>query len=248
MTITSKMKYSRYAAALLNLGTEMLTLICVAVSAIALSGVAIAQQVPQKVQADPGAAVREPDLRARRFELDEIPAGTYDIYTKETLVRYGVDHMGFSNFWGTFPGATGTLVIDPKAFGATKLEVKVPSALVETTNSDLNRELVSRLFFDAKNYPSMVFNSTQVSRIGPRSFKVTGDLTMHNVTKSIVLDVTFHGAGYDVLSGKDIIVGFDAKGAVKRSDFGLGKFVPAVSDETTITISAEFKKRESGRS
>jgi hypothetical protein len=78
---------------------------------------------------------------------------------------------------------------------------------------------------------------------GPKSFKVTGDLTMHNITKPIVLDVTFHGAGYDPFSGKDIFVGFDAKGIVRRSEFGLGKYVPIVSDETTITISAEFKKR-----
>ncbi len=66
---------------------------------------------------------------------------------------------------------------------------------------------------------------------------------MHNITKSIVLAVTFHGAGNDPFSGKDIFVGFDAQGMVKRSDFGLGKYVPIVSDETTITISAEFKKR-----
>jgi polyisoprenoid-binding protein YceI len=72
---------------------------------------------------------------------------------------------------------------------------------------------------------------------------VTGDLTMHHITKPIVLNVTFHGAGNDPFSGKDILVGFDAKGMVMRSAFGLGKYVPIVSDETTIAISAEFKKR-----
>jgi len=91
----------------------------------------------------------------------------------------------------------------------------------------------------------MSFSSTRVIRNGPRSFKVTGNLTMHNITKSIALDVTFHGAGNDPFSGKGIIMGFDAKGMVKRSDFGLGEYVPIVSDETTITISAEFKKRAS---
>jgi len=221
----------------------VVTSIIVAASAFALSGFAIAQQVPHKVQAGPGTAVVAPGVRRTRLELDEIPPGTYDIYTKETLVRYGVDHMGFSEFWGTFPGATGTLAFDPKALGTTKLDVKVPIALVETTNRELNGELFSDEFFDAENYPWMSFSSTQVIRTGPTSFKVTGDLTMHNVTKSIVLDVTFHGAGNDPFSGKDIIVGFDAKGMVMRSEFGLGKYVPIVSDETTITISAEFKRR-----
>ena len=142
---------------------------------------------------------------------------------------------------GTFPGATGSIAFDPKDVGATKLEVKVPIAQVETTNRELNGELFSDEFFDAEDYPWMKFSSTTVIRTGPKSFKLTGDLTMHNITRPIVLDVTFHGAGNDPFSGKGIIMGFDAKGMIRRSEFGLGKYVPIVSDETTITISAEFK-------
>jgi len=243
MNITLKVNFSRCTVALLKLGAHALTSIIVAAYAVALSGVAIAQQVPQKAEAGPGTAVVAPGVRQTRLHVDEIPPGTYEIITKETLVRYGVDHMGFSEFWGTFPGATGTLAFDPKAPGTTKLDVKVPIALVETTNRELNGELFSDEFFDAENYPWMTFTSTNVVRTGPTSFKVTGNLTMHNVTKPIVLDVTFHGAGNDPFSGKGIIVGFDAKGMVKRSGFGLGKYVPIVSDATTITISAEFKKK-----
>jgi|SRR5580658_3393078 polyisoprenoid-binding protein YceI len=223
-------------------------LIIVAASAFAVCSVTVAQQAPQKVPDGPGTAVVAPGVHNIRLSLDEIPPGTYEITTKETLVRYGVDHMGFSEFWGTFPGATGTLEFDPKSPGTTKLEVKVPISTVETTNRELNGELFSDEFFDAESYPSMSFSSTQAVRSGPTSFKVTGNLTMHNVTKSIVLDVTFHGAGNDPFSGKGIIVGFDAKGMVKRSEFGLGKYVPIVSDETTITISAEFKRRSSDHS
>jgi polyisoprenoid-binding protein YceI len=198
----------------------------------------------QTQQAGPGTAVVAPGVHAEHFQLDAIPAGTYDVTSKETLIRYGVDHMGFSEFWGTFPGATGTLVIDPKSFDSTKIDVKVPIAQVETTNRELNGELFSDEFFDAENYPWMKFVSTRVVRTGPKSFKVTGNLTMHNVTKEIVLDATFHGGGNDPFTGKGVIVGFDARGVVKRSEFGLGKYVPLVSDETTITLSAEFKRRE----
>jgi polyisoprenoid-binding protein YceI len=243
MNITLKVDFSRCTDALLDLGTNALSSISVAASAFALCGVTLAQQVPQKAQAGPGTAVVAPDVRTIRLELDQIPPGAYDINTKETLVRYGVDHMGFSELWGTFPGTTGTLEFDPKPLGTTKLDVKVPIATVETTNRELNGQLFSDEFFDAEDYPWMSFSSTQVIRTGPTSFKVTGDLTMHNVTKSIVLDVAFHGAGNDPFSGKGIIVGFDAKGMVKISEFGLGKYVPIVSDETTIAISAEFKKR-----
>jgi polyisoprenoid-binding protein YceI len=174
--------------------------------------------------------------------LDALQQGSYVLDTKETLVRYSVDHFGVSEFWGTFPGATGTLLFDPKALSATTLDVKVPIALVETTNRELNGELFSDEFFDGENYPSMHFTSTQVVRTGPSTLKVSGDLTMHNVTRPIVLDVTLHGAGIDPLGKKFYLIGFDAKGTVKRSDFGLGKYVPLVSDETGITISAAFRK------
>jgi len=239
MAITLKFPCPRCTGAVVILGASM----SVAAGVLVFSGVSLAQQAPQQAQVSPGTAVVEPGVHARHLEFNEIPPGTYDVDTKETLVRYGVDHMGFSEFWGTFPGATGTLEIDPKAIGATKLAVKVPIFMVETTNRELNGELFSDEFFDAENYPWMTFSSKTVVRTGPKSFKVTGDLTMHNITKPIVLDVTFHGAGNNPFTGKDVFVGFDAKGMVKRSEFGLGKYVPIVSDDTTITISAEFKKR-----
>jgi polyisoprenoid-binding protein YceI len=242
MNIALKVSFSSCAGGLRNPGRNALTSICIAVSAFVFSGVSMAQQAPPP---GPGTAVVEPGVHATHFGLDEIPPGTYDVNTKETLVRYGVDHMGFSEYWGTFPGTTGTLAFDPKHVGATKLEVKVPIFLVETTNKELDGQLFSDEFFDAEDYPYMKFSSTEVIRTGPKTFKVTGNLTMHNITRPIVLSVTFHGAGNDPFTGKDIFVGFDAKGTVMRSAFGLGKYVPIVSDETTITISAEFKKRRS---
>jgi polyisoprenoid-binding protein YceI len=243
MAITLRFRRARRVPAVLTLCANALASISVAACALVFSGVSLAQQAPQQAQAGPGTAVVEPGVHARHLEFDELPPGTYDVDSRETLVRYGVDHMGFSEFWGTFPGATGTLVIDPKAIGATKLDVRVPIAQVETTNRELNGELFSDEFFDAENYPWMKFSSTNVTRTGSRTFKVSGDLTMHNVTRPVVLDVTFHGAGNNPFTGKEVFVGFDAKGMVKRSDFGLGKYVPIVSDETTITISAAFKKR-----
>ncbi len=173
---------------------------------------------------------------------EDVPAGTYVIDTKETLVRYGTIHRGFTEFWGTFAGATGTLEIDPKAIEAAKLEVKVPIALVETTNRELDHELFSDEFFDGETYPTMKFISTEIKRTGPRSARVMGNLSMHGITKPVTLNVTFIGAGPNALN-KVPTIGFRAEGMVKRSDFGMGKYVPIVSDETTITISAAFEKK-----
>src|ERR1700733_8034547 len=175
--------------------------------------------------------------------LHEIQPGAYEIVSKDTLVRYGVIHMGVSEYWGTFPGATGTLVIDPKALAQAKLDVKVPIATVETTNRELDGELFSDEFFDGEKYPVMHFIATQVTPTGATTIKVTGNLTIHGVTKPISLEATFTGAGRNPFSNASII-GFKAEGVVKRSDFGIGKYVPIVSDATTMTISATFEKNK----
>jgi len=172
----------------------------------------------------------------------EIQPGTYTIDTKETLVRYSTIHMGFTEFWGTFAGATGTLEIDPKHIEAAKLSVKVPIAQVETTNRELDHQLFSDEFFDGETYPSMKFVSTKVVRTGPKTAEVVGDLSLHGITRPVMLEVSFVGAGPNAFT-KVPTIGFKATGTVKRSDFGVGKYVPVVSDETSITISAAFEKK-----
>jgi polyisoprenoid-binding protein YceI len=187
-------------------------------------------------------AIATPANAQAKLGLKDVPAGTYVIDTKETLVRYGTMHMGFNEFWGTFPGATGTLTIDPKAISAAKLDVTVPIIGIATTNRELDSELISDEFFDAEKFPTMHFVSTGVTSTGPRTAKVAGDLTMHGVTKPVVLEVTFNGAGPNPLKKDVLTLGFKGEAKVKRSDFGLGKYVPLVSDATMITISAAFEK------
>jgi polyisoprenoid-binding protein YceI len=180
---------------------------------------------------------------AQRLQgFDDVPAGTYIVDTKETLVRYEVLHFGSSDYWGTFPGATGTMSLDPKHLGMTRLEIKVPIATVETTNRELDGELFSDEFFDGENYPYLGFVATGVRRVGPQTLAISGKLSMHNVTLPVVLDATFIGGGPNPFDSKELVIGFRATAAVKRSDFGLGKYVPIVSDETHIVISVAFKK------
>jgi polyisoprenoid-binding protein YceI len=188
--------------------------------------------------ASPLAALAEATLAP-----DQIPAGTYEIDSKETQLRYATLHMGFTPFWGVFPDATGELTIDPKNLAATKLSVKAPVSHLETTNRELNGELLSDEFFSEAKFRSIQFVSTGVTRTGPKTAKVAGDLTIRGVTKPVVLDVTFIGAGPNAFS-KVTTLGFSAHGVVKRSDFGLGKYVPIVSDETEISISAAFELKK----
>lgn len=190
-------------------------------TALLVSGAAIGQTAP----ADP-ASVR---------------AGTYALETHHARVVFSLDHMGFSTWYGDLPGARGSLVLDPKAPSASKLEVTIPTAGVATTNAVLDGELRSADWFDAAKYPTITFRSTAVTRTGKDTATVTGDLTFHGVTRPVTLDVRFHGAGSNPMS-KAYTVGFDAKGSLKRSDFGVSKYVPLIGDTVDLTISAPFEK------
>ena len=171
-----------------------------------------------------------------------VPAGTYAIEPSHTRVLFSLNHMGFSTWYGDFTGAKGSLTLDPKAPAASKVEVTLPTASVSTTNATLDGELKGADWLDAGKYPTITFVSTKVVPTGADTAKVTGDLTLHGVTKPVTLDVKFHGAGANPMT-KAFTVGFDAHGALKRSEFGVTKYVPLVGDEVEITISAPFEKK-----
>jgi len=102
-----------------------------------------------------------------------VQAGDYALDSAHTLVRFTVDHFGISEFFGTFPGATGTLSIDPTDIASAKLDVSVPVETVSTTNATLDEELVGEEWFDAEKFPTMRFVSTKVVKTGERTADVT---------------------------------------------------------------------------
>lgn len=169
-----------------------------------------------------------------------VKAGTYTVETYHTLVRFGVNHFGINEFFGTFPGAKGSLTIDPKNLSATKLDVAVPVATVSTTNATLDKELVSADWLDAAKFPEMRFVSTTVTRTGATTAQIAGNLTLHGVTKPVTLDAIFTATATNPMN-KAYTLGFKGSGVIKRTDFGVSKYAPLVSDETTINISAAFE-------
>lgn len=175
-------------------------------------------------------------------DASAVQAGTYSVEPNHTRVLFSVNHMGFSTWYGDFTGAKGSLTLNPKAPASSKVEVTLPTASVSTTNTILDGGLKSADWLDAGKYPTITFTSTKVTPTGADTAKVTGDLTLHGVTRPVTLDVKFHGAGANPMS-KAYTVGFDAHGSLKRSDFGVTKYVPLIGDEVEITISAPFEKK-----
>lgn len=178
-----------------------------------------------------------------------ITGGTYQADAAHTLVGWRVDHLGFSPYFGLFGDITGTLVLDPKNPQAAKVDVTIPVAKVTTASAGLTAHLLKPAgdngkadFFGAAPAPAR-FVSTAVHVHGADMAHISGDLTLNGVTRPVVLDAQFYGAGKApaMMGGKEN-VGFTAKATIKRSDFGVGYGIPFVSDEVTLDIVAAFQR------
>jgi polyisoprenoid-binding protein YceI len=169
------------------------------------------------------------------------PAGTYMVETNHTQVIFSVLHLGFTQYYGNFSGVSGTLAYTPKHPADMSVSISVPVASIQTTSPVLTSELKAPDWLDAATYPTMVFRSTKVTQTGPNAADIDGTLTLHGVTKPLTLHATFIGDGMDFITHKQTI-GFQLSGALKRSDFGVAKYVPVISDEVTLTIAAAFTK------
>lgn len=171
-----------------------------------------------------------------------VEGGRYTLEPNHTQVGFSVLHMGFSFYTGRFSNASGDLTLDPKQQAASTVRVSVPIASVATTSAKLDDELKSADWLDAAKFPTMTFKSTTVSPDGQGRAKVMGDLTLHGVTKSVTLDARFIGSGVNPLD-KKYTAGFEITGDIKRSDFGVTKYVPLIGDTVHLSINAAFEKQ-----
>lgn len=172
----------------------------------------------------------------------KVTGGTYKVDGGHTQVVFAWDHMGFSNNIGTIAEPTGTLTLDKANPAASKVSVEFQIANLRTGVAKLDEHLAKPDFFDAAKYPTATFVSTSVKPDGATGAEITGNLTLHGVTKPVTLDAEFYGAGVQPMSKKENI-GFVATGSIKRSDFGMGAYVPLVSDAIELKIIAAFEKQ-----
>lgn len=171
-----------------------------------------------------------------------VQAGTYQVETGHTQVIFSLLHFGFTEYSGLFSGATGSLTFDPAHPAASKLNISIPVASVQTSSPKLTDELHNADWFDADRYPNATFVSTQVKPTGTETADVTGNFTLHGVTKPLTLKVRYIGAGTNPLD-KAYTVGFQATGTLKRSAFGVKTYVPMVGDDVTLSIAGAFEKQ-----
>ena len=172
------------------------------------------------------------------------PSGVYTVEPRHTQVMFGVSHFGFSTFYGVFSGASGSLTLDAAHPAASQLDVSVPTISVTTINPTLNDELRGADWLDATKFPAITFHSTKIALTSPTAADVTGDLRMHGVTRTVTLQARLNTPGLNPMN-KAYTVGFEVSGHIKRSDFGVAKYVPLVGDDVQLIISAPFEHKAS---
>ncbi len=167
----------------------------------------------------------------------------YDIDPGHSQITYTWNHLGFSNNSGTLEKITGDFQLDAADLTKSSISVTMPLDGIHTGVAKLDDHLKTAEFFDAAKFPEITFKSTKVEKSGAEGLKVSGDLTMHGVTKPIVLNAKVNKIGDNAMM-KTKSAGFDADFTFKRSEFGLGYGVPAVSDDirVRITLSANIAK------
>jgi polyisoprenoid-binding protein YceI len=166
-------------------------------------------------------------------------ATTYTIEPDYAQVVFRWSHLGFSNPGAQLSQGQGTLEFDPADPTRASVKITIPLSTLNTGVPALDEHLRSEDFFEVAKFPTATFHSTRVEQgAGKNRLRVTGELNLHGITKAVTLDVTVLKVGSNPRTELPT-VGFDATTTLKRSDFGLGAYVPQVSDEIQMQITSQ---------
>jgi polyisoprenoid-binding protein YceI len=154
---------------------------------------------------------------------------------------FTVTHLGIADVSGTFNDFDVTVKSTKPDFSDASFELTAKTASIDTRVDARNNHLKSADFFDVAKYPTLDFKSTSIKKAGKNKYKLTGNLTLHGVTKPVTMDLIYRGTVENRMSKKQT-VGFQLTGKIKRSDFNVGSGFPApmISDEVRIKADGEF--------
>jgi len=170
-------------------------------------------------------------------------AQTWSVDKAHSRVGFNFTHLQVAELGGTFNSVDGKITSAKPDFSDAAVEFSADINSINTDNEQRDKHLQTADFFDAEKFPKLTFKSTSWKKVSDKKYKVAGDLTLHGVTKPVVLDVVLGGTGIHPQSKKPI-AGFKITGIIKRTDFGIAPALPAlmVSDEVNLSANAEFAK------
>jgi polyisoprenoid-binding protein YceI len=173
--------------------------------------------------------------------------GAWDVDSAHTSSAFAVKHLVISTVRGEFGKTAGAVTYDDKDVSKSTVDATIDATSIDTREPKRDEHLKSADFFDTAKYPTITFKSTKVEKAGEGKLKVTGNLTLHGVTKPVVLDLTGPTAEVKDPWG-NVRRGFSATARINRQDFGLNfsktiEAGPVVGDEVTINLDGELIKK-----
>lgn len=171
------------------------------------------------------------------------PAGTYqfDKQGAHQFVMFKISHLGYSWLYGRFNDFNGSFTVDAENPENSKVEATIQTASVDSNHAERDKHLRNDDFLDVDKYPTATFKSTSIEQTGDDTAKITGDFTLHGVTKPVTLDAKMIGYGDDPWGGYRM--GLEASTTLKLSDFGITKNLGPASETVEIIISVEGIKK-----
>ena len=162
-----------------------------------------------------------------------VAAGEYKLDPHHTSVTAKLVHMGLSHYTLRFDAVSGRFAFDPHHAAASDVEISIDPKSVDTGDQVFDKKITSK-YFETDKYPSLTFSSATVKIVGDHIL-VDGVLDFHGVKKPVALNVIYRGFAQSRM-------GFSGEATFKRSEFGVGEWIPLEADEVTILVEAEFVK------
>ena len=170
-------------------------------------------------------------------------AQTWSVDKMHSKVGFSITHMKINEIEGDFKSFDATITSSKADFSDAVMEFSADVNSINTEVEPRDKHLKSADFFDAEKMPKITFKSKSFTKLKGKEYKMTGDLTMHGVTKTVTLMVTFNGTTTNPMSKKEM-AGFKIVGTINRSDFGIGASMPdsMLSENVSLRINTEFSK------
>ena len=175
-------------------------------------------------------------------EIVGIKAGEYSLDNDHAALLFKINHMGFSSYVGRFNDFEVSLDFDPSKIENSRIEAVIDMRSIDVNNPAFAQTLLGSSWLNTQNFPQALFRSVSVEKIDNQKMLVQGELTFLGVTKAITMEVKLNGGANNPLTRK-YTLGFAANLRFKRSDYGLKKFIPLISDEVNIEIHSEFQRQ-----
>jgi len=165
-------------------------------------------------------------------------SGKYKVDPAHSSLVFRVQHLGAAYFWGRFNGVQGTMMVDHDVPEESYVEIQVAAKDIDTGNGGRDDHLRGPDFFDAKQFPDITFTSTAVEEAKPGVFQITGELSLHGVTKEITFEAVHSGHG-KASERFGYRTGYEAEFTIDRNDFGISYMPGGLGDQVKIIVSLE---------